>query len=65
MDYRGDPALDTGDTIFQENKYVDDLKVVIEEIQQSFNGAIRGALRTRRKERVDRAKNGLGGKRYS
>lgn len=65
LDYRGDPALDTGDTIFQENKYVDDLKVVIEEIQQSFNGAIRGALRTRRKERVDRAKNGLGGKRYS
>ena len=65
LDYRGDPALDTGDTIFQENKYVDDLKVVIEEIQQSFNGAIRGALRTRRKERVDRAKNGLGRKRYS
>ena len=65
LDFRGDPALDTGDTIFQENKYVDDLKVVIEEIQQSFNGAIRGTLRTRRKERVDRAKNGLGRKRYS
>lgn len=65
LDYRGDPALDTGDTIFQENKYVDDLKVVIEEIQQSFNGAIRGTLRTRRKERVDRTKNGLGRKRYS
>lgn len=60
LNFRGDPALDTGDTVFQENKYVDDLKVVIEEIQQSFNGAIKGALRTRRKERVDRAKNGLG-----
>lgn len=65
LDFRGDPALDTGDTIFQENKYVDNLKVVIEEIQQSFNGTIRGALRTRRKESVDRAKNGLGRKRYN
>lgn len=55
LDFRGDPALDCGDTIFQENKYVDNLKTVIEEQQITFNGAIKGALRTRRKNRVDRA----------
>lgn len=60
LNYRGEPALDVGDTIFQENKYDPELKVVIEESQISFNGGISGALRTRRKERVDRAKNGLG-----
>lgn len=60
LDFRGDPAIDCGDTIFQENKYDDNLKVIVEEQQISFNGAIKGALRTRRKERVDRAKNGLG-----
>lgn len=61
LDFRGEPALDCGDTIFQENKYVDDLKVVIEEHQMTFNsgGFIDGALRTRRKERVDRAENEL------
>ena len=59
LDFRGEPALDCGDTIFQENKYVNDLKVIIEEHQMTFNGTIDGALRTRRKERVDRAKNGL------
>ena len=60
LDYRGEPALDAGDTIFQENKYVENLKVVVEEVQQTYNGKIGGALRTRRKERVDRAINGLG-----
>ena len=60
LDYRGEPALDVGDTVFQENKYDPDLKVVVEESHISFNGGISGALRTRRKERVDRAKNGLG-----
>lgn len=63
LDFRGEPALDCGDTIFQENKYVDDLKVVIEEHQMTFNGTINGALRTRRKERVARAKNGLDSRR--
>ena len=63
LDYRGEPALDAGDTIFQENKYVENLKVVVEEVQQTFNKRIVGALRTRRKERVDRAKNGLGSRR--
>lgn len=61
LDFRGEPALDCGDTIFQENKYVDELKVIIEEHQMTFNngGFIDGALRTRRKERVDRTENGL------
>ena len=57
LDFRGDPALDCGDTIFQENKYVEDLNVVIEEHQMTFNGGINGALRTRRKERVARTEN--------
>ena len=63
LDYRGEPALDCGDTIFQENRYVDDLKTIIEEHQLSFNGGISGALKTRRKERVARAENGLGSRR--
>ena len=60
LDFRGEPALDCGDTIFQENKYVEHLKVVIEEHQMTFNGAVKGALRTRRKDRVARAENQLG-----
>lgn len=63
LDFRGDPALDCGDTIFQENKYVENLKVIIEEQQITFNGALRGALRTRRKEHVARAENGLASRR--
>ena len=63
LDFRGEPALDCGDTVFQENRYVNDLKVVIEEHQMMFNGGIDGALRTRRKERVERAKNGLDSRR--
>lgn len=60
LNHRGEPALDTGDTIFQENKYEPQLKTYIEETQTSFDGTIRGALVTRRKARVDRTKNGLG-----
>lgn len=60
LDFRGDAALDCGDIVFQENKYVKNLKVLIEEQQITFNGAIKGALRTRRKEHVERAKNELG-----
>lgn len=59
LDYRGEPAIDTGDTIFQENKYVDDLKVIVEEHQMTYNGTIRGALRTRRKNSVARSENQL------
>lgn len=63
LDFRGEPALDCGDTIFQENMYVDNLKVVIEEHQVTFNGTVDGALRTRRKEHVARAENGLDSRR--
>lgn len=63
LDYRGEPALDCGDTIYQENRYTDELKVIIEEMELNFNGGIDGTLVTRRKERVDRAKNRLGNKR--
>lgn len=64
LDYRGEPALDAGDTIYQENKYNDELRVIVEETNISFDGGISGTLRTRRKEHVDRAKNGLGNHRY-
>lgn len=57
LSYRGEPALDTGDTIFQENKYDDGLKTFVEEIKLSFNGTIKGELLTRRKSNVVRAKN--------
>jgi hypothetical protein len=60
LDYRGDPAIDVGDTIYQDNKYNDELKVIVEESHISFNGGVNGTLMTRRKEYVDRAKNELG-----
>lgn len=63
LDFRGEPAIDCGDTIFQENRYVENLESIVEEHQMTFNGGIDGALRTRRKERVDRAKNGLDSRR--
>ena len=49
LDFRGEPALDCGDTIYQENKYVDDLETIVEEHQLTFDGGISGALRTIRK----------------
>lgn len=49
LDYRGEPALDVGDTVFQENKYNDKLKAVIEESQLKFEHSLSGALKTRRK----------------
>ena len=49
LSYRGEPAIDVGDSIFQENKYNSELKVIVEESQLSFDGTISGILRTRRK----------------
>lgn len=51
LDCRGEPAIDCGDTIYQENKYVDNLKTIVEEHQMNFGtgGYISGALRTLRK----------------
>lgn len=61
LDYRGEPAIDCGDTIGQENKYNPDLKTIVEQSQITFKaGLLGGGLRTRRKEYVERTKNRLG-----
>lgn len=60
LDYRGEPAIDCGDIIGQENKYDPDLKTVVEQSQITFkSGLLGGGLRTRRKEYVARTKNRL------
>lgn len=60
LDYRGEPAIDCGDVIGQENKYDPDLKTIIEQSQITFkSGVLGGGLRTRRKEYVARTKNRL------
>lgn len=58
LDYRGEPAIDCGDTIGQENKYDPDLKTIVEESQITLNaGLLGGGLVTRRKNSVARTKN--------
>lgn len=60
LDYRGEPAIDCGDVIGQENKYDPDLKTIVEQSQITFkSGLLGGGLRTRRKEYVARTKNRL------
>lgn len=60
LDYRGEPAIDCGDIIGQENKYDPDLKTIVEQLQITFkSGVLGGGLRTRRKEYVARTKNRL------
>lgn len=60
LDYRGEPAIDCGDVIGQENKYDQDLKTIVEQSQITFkSGLLGGGLRTRRKEYVARTKNRL------
>ena len=60
LDYRGEPAIDCGDVIGQENKYDPDLKTIVEQSQITFkSGLLGGGLRTRRKEHVARTKNRL------
>lgn len=62
LDYRGEPAIDCGDVIGQENKYDPNLKTIVEQSQITFkSGLLGGGLRTRRKEYVARAKNRLVG----
>lgn len=61
LDYRGEPAIDCGDIIGQENKYDPNLKTIVEQAQITFkSGLLGGGLRTRRREYVARAKNRLG-----
>lgn len=60
LDYRGEPAIDCGDVIGQENKYDPDLKTIVEQSQITFkSGVLGGGLKTRRKEYVARTKNRL------
>ena len=60
LDYRGEPAIDCGDIIGQENKYDPNLKTIVEQSQITFkSGLLGGGLRTRRKEYVARTKNRL------
>lgn len=62
LDYRGEPAIDCGDVIGQENKYDPDLKTIVEQSQITFkSGVLGGGLRTRGKEYVARTKNRLVG----
>ena len=46
--YRGEPRLDSGDLVFLENQYVDNLQIQLYENSVSFNGALSGTVKARR-----------------
>lgn len=48
METRGDPELDAGDVVTQENNYTDSDLVCITDIKTTFNGAFHGQVHTRR-----------------
>ena len=48
IDYRGEPALDAGDTIYQENRDGEMVKTVAESVSMTFDGTVSGTLETRR-----------------
>ncbi|MDF2610037.1 MAG: hypothetical protein K0R92_1511 [Lachnospiraceae bacterium] len=48
LEYRGDPALETGDITFLENEFNPNLMVKSYEHQLSFSGSIKGKLKARR-----------------
>ena len=48
IDYRGEPALDAGDTIYQENRDSEMVKTVAESVSMTFDGTVSGTLETRR-----------------
>lgn len=48
-DYRGNPELDVGDTIIQENDFVENMRVDVIEHAITFNGAFSGHIKTLRK----------------
>lgn len=49
IDYRGEPVIEAGDTITQENKYLSDMKTLVLKNSIDFNGgAISGTMTTRR-----------------
>lgn len=47
-DTRGNPELDPNDIVYQESKYVDNMKVRIAQQIVRFDGALHGKLQTRR-----------------
>ncbi|PXV88470.1 hypothetical protein C8E03_108197 [Lachnotalea glycerini] len=50
ISYRGEPAINITDIIYQENKYEDNMRVVVEESTLSNNGgALSGSLVTRKR----------------
>lgn len=49
-DTRGNPEVDVADLVYQENDYVQNMKVYLEEITTSFDGAFHGHVKTRRLE---------------
>ena len=48
IDYRGEPALDAGDTIYQENRDGKMVKTVAESVSLTYDGTVSGTLETRR-----------------
>ena len=59
LDFRGEPAIDSGDTIFQESKYAERVKTIVEQSVTKFDKSISGTLKTRRKGNVERTESGL------
>lgn len=50
LSYRGEPCIDIADIIYQENKYEDNMKVVVEESTLvNSGGALSGTLKTRKR----------------
>lgn len=50
ISYRGEPAIDISDVIYQENKYIENMQVVVEESTlTNTGGALSGTLKTRKK----------------
>ena len=47
--YRGNPEIEVGDIIKQENDFVSDMKVYVEEHKIGFNGALSGEIKTKRR----------------
>lgn len=48
IDYRGEPALDAGDTIYQESRDGEMVKTVAESVSLTYDGTVSGTLETRR-----------------
>ncbi|MCD8286502.1 MAG: hypothetical protein LUD50_04690 [Clostridia bacterium] len=49
LTYRGDPILDCNDLVYLESEYAPDLMIRLEEVGLSYNGALSGTLKARRR----------------